>query len=130
MEVGGERAPFLLFERGPRRCFWPEAGRPLRLEILTCGLDSFPSWWFVSLKSSTFPGELHGLAPGGNCPVPWITRLLGFGLMLFSYFQQECDLSWAGTQFALICILLSSWHGVFVNDGPFSEASLCLHQVL
>lgn len=51
--VGSVPLPFPLSYEGwgqgrPCCCSWMPAGQPLMLEVLTVGLDSFPSRWFVS----------------------------------------------------------------------------------
>lgn len=67
-------------------------GQPLRLEVLTVGLDSFPSRWFVSWSQVLFPRSFaESPLVGAACSLSHVL-VLSLVLTLFSYFQQECEL--------------------------------------
>ena len=133
--LGSVLLPFSLCYGGwgrgrPRCCSWMTAGQPLRLEDLTVGLGSFPSRWFVSWRKVLFPRSFaESPLVGAACSLSHVL-VLSLVLRCFLISNKSVNLLWAGTQPALVCLLLGSWHGVFVNSGPVSEASLCLCQLL
>lgn len=133
--VGSVPLPFSLRNGGwgrgrPRHCSWMPAGQPLRLEVLTVGLDSFPSRWFVSWSQVLFPRSFaESPLVGAACSLSHVL-VLSLVLRCFLISNKSVNLLRAGTQPALVCLLLGSWHEAFVNSGPVSEASLCLCQLL
>ena len=96
---------------------WPWVLAPFRPGGLWAGERCF------SLGASQSP------LVGAACSLSHVL-VLSLVLRCFLISNKSVNLLWAGTQPALVCLLLGSWHGVFVNSGPVSEASLCLCQLL